>query len=104
MVAKEGDGRLKLSQVGGRADFSEIQSRLRRPRPEKFSYRNVAFSILGMRPDGPSSRWLQVVRAALALEGGSAVLEELFLPAVEYRWLQPQFLTQIGRASCRERV
>jgi hypothetical protein len=25
-----------------------------------------------------------VVRAALALEGGSAVLEELFLPAVEY--------------------
>ncbi len=37
-----------------------------------------------------------VVRAALALEGGSTVLEELFLPAVEYRWLQPQFLTQIG--------
>ena len=25
-----------------------------------------------------------MVRAALALEGGSAVLEELFLPAVEY--------------------
>ena len=40
MVAKEGDGRLKLSQVGGRADFSEIQSRLRRPRPEKFCQLN----------------------------------------------------------------
>ena len=37
-----------------------------------------------------------MVRAALALEGGCAVLEELFLPAVGYRRLQPQFLTQIG--------
>src|ERR1700688_796476 len=37
-----------------------------------------------------------VVLTALALEGGSTVLKELFLPTVEYRWLQPQFLTQIG--------
>jgi len=30
------------------------------------------------------------------LEGGRAVLEELFLPAVEHRRLQAQFFTQIG--------
>ena len=46
MVAKEGDGRLKLSQVGGRADFSEIQSRLRRPRPEKFGDLNGSMQHL----------------------------------------------------------
>ena len=45
-----------------------------------------------------------MVRAALALEGGSAVLEELFLPAVEYRWLQPQFLTQIGNRHLIQQV
>gem|GEM_PF-3791407 len=37
-----------------------------------------------------------LVRAALALEGSRPVLEELFLPTVEYRWLQSQFITQIG--------
>src|SRR2546426_12811680 len=37
-----------------------------------------------------------VVRTALGLEGSRPVLEELFLPTVEHRWLQPQFLTQIG--------
>jgi hypothetical protein len=37
-----------------------------------------------------------VVRPALALKGSRTVLEELFLPPVEHRWLQPQFLTQIG--------
>jgi hypothetical protein len=34
-----------------------------------------------------------VVRPALALEGGSTILKELFLPTVEHRWLQPQFIT-----------
>src|ERR1035437_7926004 len=34
-----------------------------------------------------------VVRTALALEDGGTVLKELFLPAVEHRWRQPQFLT-----------
>jgi hypothetical protein len=37
-----------------------------------------------------------VVRTTLALEGSSTVLKELFLPTVEHRWLQTQFLTQIG--------
>jgi len=37
-----------------------------------------------------------MVRAALAREGCSAILEELFLPTIEYRWLQSQFITQIG--------
>src|SRR5882762_10198904 len=37
-----------------------------------------------------------MVRAALAREGRSAILEELFLPTIEYRWLQSQFITQIG--------
>jgi len=36
-----------------------------------------------------------MVRTAIALEGGSAVLKELFLPTVEHRWPQPQFLTQL---------
>jgi hypothetical protein len=36
-----------------------------------------------------------VVPTALALEGGSTVLEELSLPTVEHRWLQTQFITQI---------
>jgi hypothetical protein len=30
------------------------------------------------------------------LKGGSAILEELFLPTVEHRGLQPMFLAQIG--------
>jgi hypothetical protein len=30
-----------------------------------------------------------MVLSALALESSSAVFEELFLPTVEYRWLQP---------------
>jgi hypothetical protein len=34
-----------------------------------------------------------LVRAALALEGGSAVLEELFLQTVENGGLQSQLLT-----------
>jgi hypothetical protein len=37
-----------------------------------------------------------MIRSALAPKGGSAILEELFLPTVENRWLQPQFITQIG--------
>src|ERR1700686_5708660 len=37
-----------------------------------------------------------MVRAALAREGRSAILEELFLPTIEYCWLQSQFITQIG--------
>jgi hypothetical protein len=37
-----------------------------------------------------------VVRPTFALKSGSAVLEELFLPTVEHRWLQPTFLAQIG--------
>jgi hypothetical protein len=37
-----------------------------------------------------------MVQAALALEGGCAILEELFLPTVEHRGLQPIFLAQIG--------
>ena len=37
-----------------------------------------------------------VVRSALAWKGGSAILEELFLPTVEHRGLQPMFLAQIG--------
>jgi hypothetical protein len=37
-----------------------------------------------------------IVRAALSLERGSTVLEELFLPTVEHRWLQAQFFTQTG--------
>src|SRR5437899_12201760 len=37
-----------------------------------------------------------MVRAALARGGRSAILEELFLPTIEYRWLQSQFITQIG--------
>jgi hypothetical protein len=36
-----------------------------------------------------------LVRAALAREGRSPVLEEIFLPTVENCWLQPQFITQI---------
>src|SRR5580700_5131895 len=35
------------------------------------------------------------VRPALALEGGRAILEELFLPAVEHRRLQSMLLTKI---------
>src|SRR2546429_9882446 len=27
---------------------------------------------------------------------GRPILEELFLPTVQHRWLQPQFITQIG--------
>jgi len=38
-----------------------------------------------------------VVRPALALKGRRTVLEELFLPTVEHRWLQPMFLTQTDR-------
>jgi hypothetical protein len=34
-----------------------------------------------------------VGRAALSLESGRPVLEELFLPTVEHRGLQPQFIT-----------
>src|SRR6516162_3231057 len=37
-----------------------------------------------------------VVGAGFGLESGGPVLEELFLPAVENRRLQPQFVTQLG--------
>src|SRR5262245_56573392 len=37
-----------------------------------------------------------VVSAAFSLEGGAPVLKELFLPAVEHRWLEPQLVTELG--------
>jgi hypothetical protein len=40
-------------------------------------------------------RHIWMVRTAVAVKGRRPVLEELFLPAVEHRWLQPQFLAQI---------
>jgi hypothetical protein len=43
-----------------------------------------------------------VVGAALGLKGGSAILEELFLPAVENPGLQAQFLTQLGNRNLVE--
>jgi hypothetical protein len=36
-----------------------------------------------------------MVGSVLALESGRAILEELFQPTVEYRWLQSILLTQI---------
>src|SRR6266576_6618310 len=37
-----------------------------------------------------------VIRPAPTLKGSRTVLEELFLPTVEHRWLQSMFLAQIG--------
>src|SRR5437588_4045913 len=37
-----------------------------------------------------------VIWTAFALEGGRTILEELFLPPVEHRCRQPQFITPIG--------
>src|ERR1700690_1408828 len=37
-----------------------------------------------------------LVGAALGLEGGPSVLEELLLPPVEDRWLQAQFIAELG--------
>lgn len=36
-----------------------------------------------------------VIDPAFSLKGGGPVLEKLFLPAVEHRWLQPQLVTEL---------
>jgi hypothetical protein len=38
-----------------------------------------------------------MVRSALARKGRGAILEELFLPTTEFRWLQSQFIAEISK-------
>src|SRR5580698_432521 len=45
-----------------------------------------------------------MILAAFALEGGSPVLEELFLPTIKHRWLEPILLAEIRDRNLVEQV